>query len=209
MSSITTPTIYVIDDDNSMRQAVTLLLKTVGYKPVSFAHPEEFLAKHDPTVHGCVVTDIRMPQMSGLEIQQHLNRAGTTLPVVFISGHGDVPMAVQAMRDGAFDFLTKPFRDQQLLDCINQALAQDAENRAAVERHADIRDRCESLTPREREIFGLVVEGKANKVIAIDLGLSERTVEIHRSNVMEKMGARSVAQLVKMYLTIFGEKAAA
>jgi FixJ family two-component response regulator len=143
--------------------------------------------------------------MSGLEVQQHLNRAGSLLPVILVTGHGDIPMAVQAMKDGAFDFLQKPFRDQDLLDRINAALKQDAENRSAVEKHADLRRRSESLTPREREVMALVVDGKANKVIAIDLGLSERTVEIHRANVMEKMGARSVAHLVKMNLTLDGE----
>ena len=127
------------------------------------------------------------------------------LPVILITGHGDIPMAVQAMKDGAFDFLQKPFRDQDLLDRINAALKQDAENRQSVDRLADLRQRAESLTPREREVMGHVVDGKANKVIAIDLGLSERTVEIHRANVMEKMGARSVAHLVKMHLTLGGE----
>jgi two-component system response regulator FixJ len=196
------PTIYVVDDDDSMRQAIALLLRTVGYTPVVFSRPSEFLAKFDPNVHGCLVLDIRMPEMSGLEVQQELNKSGAILPVIFVTGHGDIPMAVQAMKDGAFDFLTKPFRDQDLLDRINSALKQDAENRAAVEMHADLRRRFESLTPREREVLGLVVEGKANKVVAIDLGLSERTVEIHRANVMEKMGARSVAHLVKMFLTL-------
>jgi len=196
------PTIYIVDDDDSMRQAVALLLRTVGYNPIVFARPGDFLAKFDPNVHGVLVLDIRMPEMSGLEVQQQLNRSGAILPVIFITGHGDIPMAVQAMKDGAFDFLTKPFRDQDLLDRINGALKQDAENRAAIEQHADLRGRAESLTPREREVLELIVEGKANKVVAIDLGLSERTVEIHRANVMEKMGARSVAHLVKMYLTL-------
>lgn len=196
------PTIYVVDDDDSMRQAVALLLRTVGYSPIVFPRPSDFLAKYDPTAHGCLVLDIRMPEMSGLEVQQQLNRTGVILPVIFITGHGDIPMAVQAMKDGAFDFLTKPFRDQDLLDRINTALKQDAENRAAIEKHADLRLRAESLTPREREVLELIVEGKANKAAAIDLGLSERTVEIHRSHVMEKMGARSVAHLVKMHLTL-------
>lgn len=196
------PTIYVVDDDDSMRQAIALLLRTVGYTPIVFSRPNDFLAKYDPNVHGCVVLDIRMPEMSGLEIQQQLNRSGAILPVIFITGHGDIPMAVQAMKDGAFDFLTKPFRDQDLLDRINTALKQDAENRAAIEKHADLRRRMDSLTPREREVLELIVEGKANKVVAIDLGLSERTVEIHRANVMEKMGARSIAHLVKMHLTV-------
>ena len=196
------PTIFVVDDDDSMRQAVALLLRTVGYNPLVFARPSDFLSKFDPNIHGCLVLDIRMPEMSGLEVQQQLNRSGAILPVIFITGHGDIPMAVQAMKDGAFDFLTKPFRDQDLLDNINNALKQDGENRAAIEKHADLRRRAESLTPREREVLDLVVEGKANKVVAIDLGLSERTIEIHRANVMEKMGARSVAHLVKMHLTL-------
>jgi len=196
------PTIYIVDDDDSMRQAIALLLRTVGYTPVAFARPTDFLDKYDPDQHACLVLDIRMPQMSGLQVQQQLNRHGAMLPVIFITGHGDIPMAVQAMKDGAFDFLTKPFRDQDLLDRINGALKQDAENRAAIERLADLRRRAESLTPREREVFGLIVDGKANKVIAIDLELSERTVEIHRANVMEKMGARSVAHLVRMHLTL-------
>jgi two-component system, LuxR family, response regulator FixJ len=198
-------TVYIVDDDDGMRRALTLLMSTVGYHAIAFARPTDFLSKLDPSQPGCLVLDVRMPEMSGLEVQQHLNRAGSLLPVILVTGHGDIPMAVQAMKDGAFDFLQKPFRDQDLLDRINAALKQDAENRAAVEKHADLRKRSESLTPREREVMALVVDGKANKVIAIDLGLSERTVEIHRANVMEKMGARSVAHLVKMNLTLDGE----
>ena len=199
------PVVYVVDDDDGMRRALTVLITTVGYQPVAFAKPAEFLAKHDPGQPGCLVLDVRMPEMSGLEVQQHLNKAGSMLPVILISGHGDIPMAVQAMKDGAFDFLQKPFRDQELLDRINGALKLDGENRASVDRLADLTAREESLTPREREVLALVVDGKANKVIAIDLGLSERTVEIHRANVMEKMGARSVAHLVKMHLMLGGE----
>lgn len=196
------PTIYIVDDDDSMRKALALLLTTVGYTPVAFARPGQFLESYNPEQHGCVVLDIRMPQMSGLEVQQQLNRAGALLPVIFITGHGDIQMAVQAMKDGAFDFMTKPFRDQDLLDRVNSALKQDAENRAAVERRADLRSREALLTSREREVMSLVVDGKANKVMAIDLGLSERTIEIHRANVMEKMGAKSVAHLVKMQLNL-------
>ncbi len=203
----TAPTIYIVDDDDSMRRAITLLLRTVGYNPVAFTRPGEFLSKFDPNLHGCLVLDIRMPEMSGLEIQQQLNRTGAMLPVIFITGHGDIPMAVQAMKDGAFDFLTKPFRDQDFLDRINTALKQDAESRAELEKHTELRRRSESLTPREKEVFELIVDGKANKVVAIDLGLSERTVEIHRGNVMEKMAARSVAHLVKMYLTLHPDRA--
>jgi FixJ family two-component response regulator len=200
------PVIYIVDDDDSMREAIELLLRTVGYQTVPFARASEFLAKYNPDQHAALVLDVRMPVMSGLEVQKQLNRAGAMLPVIFMTGHGDIPMAVQAMKDGAFDFLTKPFRDQDLIDRINTALKQDKENRAELERHADLRRRAASLTAREREVMALVVDGKANKVIAIDLGLSERTVEIHRANVMEKMGARSIAHLVKMHLTLSGEE---
>jgi FixJ family two-component response regulator len=199
------PTIYIVDDDDGMRRALTILMSTVGYNAVPFARPSEFLAKYDAAQPGCLVLDVRMPEMSGLEVQQQLNRSGAMLPVILVTGHGDIPMAVQAMKDGAFDFLQKPFRDQELLDRINAALKQDAENHAIVERHADLKRRAESLTPREREVMALVVDGRANKVIAIDLGLSERTVEIHRANVMDKMGARSIAHLVKMQLTLDAE----
>ena len=196
------PMVYIVDDDDGMRRALSVLMTTVGYQPAAFAGPREFIAKHDPSQPSCLVLDVRMPEMSGLELQQHLNRSGSMLPVILISGHGDIPMAVQAMKDGAFDFLQKPFRDQELLDRINGALKLDAENRASTDRLADLKQRSDSLTLREREVMASVVDGKANKVIAIDLGLSERTVEIHRANVMEKMGARSVAHLVKMHLML-------
>ena len=199
------PVIYIVDDDDGMRRALTVLITTIGYQAVAFAKPTEFLAKYDPSQPACLVLDVRMPEMSGLEVQQHLNKAGSMLPVILVSGHGDIPMAVQAMKDGAFDFLQKPFRDQELIDRINGALKLDAQNRESVDRLADLKAREGSLTPREREVLLLVVDGKANKVIAIDLGLSERTVEIHRANVMEKMGARSVAHLVKMHLMLGGD----
>jgi two-component system response regulator FixJ len=198
----TEPVIYVVDDDDGMRRALDTLLSTIGYKTTVFSRPREFLAKFKAGSPGCLVLDIRMPDMSGLEVQQHLNRMGAMLPVIFITGHGDVPMAVQAMKEGAFEFIQKPFRDQDLLDRINHALRLDAENRNTVSRRAEVLHRSESLTPRERQVMDLVVDGAANKVIAIDLDLSERTVEIHRAKVMEKMGARSVAHLVKLHLTL-------
>jgi two-component system, LuxR family, response regulator FixJ len=199
---ITAPTVYVVDDDDGMRRALDTLLATVGYKTAVFSRPSEFLANFKADSPGCLVLDIRMPDMSGLELQQHLNRKGSMLPVIFITGHGDVPMAVQAMKEGAFEFIQKPFRDQDLLDRINHALKQDAENRSTVSRRAEVLHRVETLTPRERQVMDMVVNGAANKVIAIDLNLSERTVEIHRAKVMEKMGARSVAHLVKLQLTL-------
>jgi two-component system, LuxR family, response regulator FixJ len=196
------PTVYVVDDDDGMRSALAALLTTVGYKTAIFGRPSEFLARFRPDVPGCLVLDIRMPEMSGLDLQQQLNRGGVMLPVIFITGHGDVPMAVQAMKAGAFQFIQKPFRDQELLDHINHALRHDAENRRDLARRVDVQRRLESLTPRERQVMMLVADGAANKVMAIDLGLSERTVEIHRAKVMEKMGARSVAHLVKMQLML-------
>lgn len=195
-------TIFVVDDDDAMRRALGTLLGTVGYKTVLFSLPSEFLARFKADEPGCLILDIRMPEMSGLEVQQQLNRVGAMLPIIFITGHGDVPMAVQAMREGAFQFIQKPFRDQDLLDHINHALQSDRDNRKDVARRAEVQRRMETLTPREKQVMDLVVEGEANKVMAIDLGLSERTVEIHRAKVMEKMGARSVAHLVKMHLTL-------
>jgi two-component system, LuxR family, response regulator FixJ len=195
-------TVYIVDDDDGMRRALDTLLSTVGYRTAPFSRPSEFLLKYRTGLSGCLVLDIRMPEMSGLELQQQLNNMGSMCPIIFITGHGDVPMAVQAMKEGAFEFIQKPFRDQDLLDCINHAMKQDDENRGNQARRADILKKQESLTPRERQVMDLVVEGAANKVIAVDLALSERTVEIHRAKVMEKMGARSVAQLVKLHLTL-------
>src|ERR1039457_4819291 len=199
------PTVYVVDDNDSMRRALQTLLSTVGYVTAAYPGPMEFLAHFTADAPGCLVLDIRMPQMSGLELQQKLNLLGFMIPVIFITGHGDVPMAVQAMKEGAFEFIQKPFRDQELLDRINHALKQDAEYRSTAARRSEVMHRLESLTPRERQVMDMIVEGSANKVIAIDLGLSERTVEIHRAKVMEKMGARSVAHLVKMHLTMTDE----
>ncbi|NNM60600.1 MAG: response regulator transcription factor [Steroidobacteraceae bacterium] len=195
-------TVYVVDDDDGMRRALSLLLSTVGFATQSYARPSEFLANLKPDEPGCLVLDIRMPEMSGLELQQQLNRIGCMLPIIFITGHGDVPMAVQAMKAGAFEFIQKPFREQDLLDQINHALRHDAESRLNVARRTEVLRRLDTLTPRERQVMDMVVDGGANKVIAIDLGLSERTVEIHRAKVMEKMGARSVAHLVKLHMTL-------
>ena len=195
-------TIFVVDDDDAMRRALGILLNAVGYKTTLFSLPSEFLARLKVDDPGCLILDIRMPEMNGLEVQQQLNRLGAMLPVIFITGHGDVPMAVQAMKEGAFQFIQKPFRDQDLLDHINHALQSDRDNRKDVARRAEVQRRMETLTPREKQVMDLVVDGEANKVMAIDLGLSERTVEIHRAKVMEKMGARSVAHLVKMHLTL-------
>jgi two-component system response regulator FixJ len=194
------PIVFIVDDDTGVRGSLRVLLKSVGLASTPIASAQEFLKIYDPSQPGCLVLDIRMPGMSGLELQQELNRRGAIVPVIFITGHGDVPMAVEAMQQGAFDFLQKPFRDQDLIDRVQRALARDKENRGALQEHDRIQARLESLTPREREVLNLMTEGKQNKVMAAELGLSQRTVEIHRAHVMEKMGANSVAQLVRMVL---------
>ncbi|HEY0681110.1 MAG TPA: response regulator FixJ [Steroidobacter sp.] len=196
------PTIFVVDDDSAVRDALKLLLRSVGQSVETYGAGSEFLESYSEDRPGCLVLDIRMPGMSGLELQQKLNEKHSILPIIFITGHGDVPMAVEAMQAGAVDFIQKPFRDQDLIDRINQALEKDTSNRAALGERNDIRRRLETLTPREREVLDLVVHGKANKVIAGDLKLSQRTVEIHRARVMEKMQASSLAHLVRMVLEV-------
>lgn len=195
-------TVFIVDDDDAIRSSLRLLLKSVGLSAVAYPSARDFLAAWNPEQPSCLVLDVRMPGMSGLELQEELNRRGAIVPVIFITGHGDIPMAVEAMQHGAFDFLQKPFRDQDLIDRIQKAIASDAANRAQLLEKDRIRGRFESLTPREREVLALVTAGKANKVMAGDLGVSQRTVEIHRARVMEKMEAASLAHLVRMVLDL-------
>lgn len=195
-------TVHVVDDDDAVRSSLRLLLKSVGLPTVAHASAQEFLAAWDGDQPGCLVLDVRMPGMSGIELQAELNQRGAIIPVIFISGHGDIPMAVEAIQQGAFDFLQKPFRDQDLIDRVQRALASDAEHRQLLQQRETLKQRFESLTPREQEVLELVTQGKANKVMAGDLGVSQRTVEIHRARVMEKMGAQSLAQLVRMVLEL-------
>jgi two-component system, LuxR family, response regulator FixJ len=202
------PVAFIVDDDEAVRSSLRLLLKSVGLAPVALGSAREFLEKYDPAQPGCLVLDVRMPEMSGLELQEQLNLQGAVIPVIFITGHGDVPMAVEAMQAGAFDFLQKPFRDQDLIDRIQRALEKDRADRAVLNERSLIRQRLESLTPREREVLTMVTSGKPNKIMAADLGVSQRTVEIHRARVMEKMGASSLAQLVRMVMDL-GERTAA
>jgi FixJ family two-component response regulator len=190
------PLVYLVDDDAAVRDALGLLLRSVGLECEVFASALEFLESLDPDRHCCLVADIRMPGLSGLELQQRLNEQRAGIPIVFITGHGDVPMAVTAMKSGATDFVQKPFRDQDLLDRIHKALAQDREQRDRRAEEQAIRKRLELLTPRETEVMQRVVRGQANKVIAMDLGVSQRTVELHRARVMHKLGMRSLAELV-------------
>jgi two-component system response regulator FixJ len=194
--------VFVVDDDDAVRNSLRLLLKSVGLPTVAFASAREYLESWHPAQPGCLVLDVRMPGMSGLELQEELNRRGAIIPVIFISGHGDIPMAVEAIQHGAFDFLQKPFRDQDLIDRVQRALAADQANRQSLAQRDLLRQRYDSLTPREQEVMALVTKGKVNKVMAGDLDISQRTVEIHRARVMEKMGAQSLAQLVRMVMDL-------
>jgi len=193
-------TVYIVDDDQAIRHAMEMLMRSVGLNYEIFHSGNDFLASHTNDRAGCLVLDIRMPGLGGLELQDKLNEMGSTLPIIFITGHGDVPMAVEAMQKGAIDFIQKPFRDQELLDRIGEAVKADQEKRTAREEQHAVRDRIEKLTNREREVLDLVVTGKPNKVIAYELGVSQRTVEIHRARVMEKMEAKSLADLVRMHM---------
>jgi len=195
-------TVFIVDDDDAVRGSLRLLLKSAGLPAVAHASAQEFLDQWHPEQPGCLILDVRMPGMSGLELQSELNRRGAIIPVIFISGHGDIPMAVEAIQHGAFDFLPKPFGDKDLIDRVQRALAADAENRKTRIEKETLRSRYDSLTPREQEVLTLVTQGKANKVMAGDLGVSQRTVEIHRARVMEKMGAQSLAQLVRMTIDL-------
>jgi len=196
------PAVFIVDDDEAVRNALRLLLRSVGLAATALPNAQQFLQTYDPHQPGCLVLDVRMPGMSGLELQQQLNLRGAMLPVIFITGHGDIPMAVDAMQQGAFDFLQKPFRDQDLIDRIQRALERDRANRSEMDQKERARERLDSLTPREREILMLVTQGKPNKVMAADLGVSQRTVEIHRARVMEKMGVSSLAQLVRIVVDL-------
>lgn len=198
------PLVYVVDDDTGVLDAIRLLLRSVGLASRGFSSADEFLEAFDPEAHACIILDLRMPGMSGLELQARLRELGSVTPIIFVTAHGDVPSAVEAVKGGAVDFIQKPFQDQKLLDKIHQALAQDAALRAERRRKAEILERIRQLTPREAEVMALVVQGKMNKSIARELGISQRTVEIHRARVMEKMGARSVQELVQMILAVEG-----
>ena len=196
--SETAALVFVVDDDGPMRASLENLLRSVGLRVESFMSAPDFLRAKRPNVPSCLVLDVRLPGLSGLDLQHQLAEAGRELPIIFITGHGDIPMTVQAMKAGAVEFLTKPFRDQELLDAVEQALARDRQargERAVVER---LRGRYASLTRREREVLRGVVTGRLNKQIAGELGTSEATVKIHRHHLMEKMGAASLPELVRM-----------
>jgi FixJ family two-component response regulator len=192
------PVVFVVDDDPSMRRAIKRLVESVGLRVELFGSAQEFLRSERPDVASCLVLDIRLPGMSGLDFQHELAKAGIHLAIVFITGHGDIPMTVRAMKAGAVEFLTKPFRDQDLLDAIQQGLERDRIRWAQEAELGTLRARFESLTPREREVLPWVVSGLLNKQIADAIGASEATIKVHRSQLMRKMGAQSVAELVRM-----------
>ena len=191
------PIVFVIDDDAAVRDVIKDLLLSVGHAVESFASAEDFLAKRDPNAPGCLVLDVRLPGTSGLELQKRLIAQKDRIPIIFISGYGDVPMAVQVMKAGAVDFLQKPFREQELLECVQEALRRDHAQRENAEKISGVLTGYRSLTKREREIMKLVVTGQINKQIAAQVGLSEVTVKIHRAQVMHKMGTPSLADLVR------------
>ncbi len=197
--------VYIIEDDDAVRDSLQMMLESVGRNVQAFVNADQFLQSYSQEMAGCIVLDIRMPGINGMELQRKLNEMTSILPIIFVTGHGDVPMAVEAMQQGAVDFVQKPYREQELLDKISQAMELDQENRASLQQRQVILQQMKDLTPRERDVMLLMVDGKANKVIAIDLDISQRTVEIHRARVMEKLTANSLAHLVRMYMTVESE----
>ena len=191
-------TVFVVDDDESVREALKSLIRSVGLRVETFASAQEFLQSRDGDVPGCLVLDVRLPGLSGLDLQRELAGADIHTPIIFITGHGDIPMTVRAMKEGAVEFLTKPFRDQDLLDAIHQALERDLVAHKQRMEQVELRALFDSLTPREREVMGLVITGLLNKQVAAELGTSEVTIKLHRAQVMQKMRADSLADLVRM-----------
>ncbi|MBJ6138535.1 response regulator FixJ [Marinobacter litoralis] len=198
----TPQTVYVVEDDEAVRDSLALLLKSDSKPVKTYENAGAFLKDYSEEMAGCIVLDIRMPGMDGMELQKKLNEKHSILPIIFVTGHGDVPMAVDAMKEGAVDFIQKPYREEALLEKIEAALAQDREQRKTLGERMEIVRRVKSLTPRETEIMDRMIAGQANKVIAIELEISQRTVEIHRSRVMHKMGTHSLAHLVRMVLSV-------
>lgn len=198
---MTDAVVFVVDDDQAVRDSLQQLLQAVGLRVQTYASAQDFLAAYQADTPGCLVLDIRMPGMGGLDLQAQLVQEGVQLPIIFLTGHGDVPAAVRALKAGAMDFLQKPVNSQSLLDLVQQAIRRDAEIRATSAEQAEITRRLATLTVREREVLDMMVAGKANKVIAVELAISERTVEFHRGKIMKKMGVRSLAELVNMVST--------
>jgi RNA polymerase sigma factor (sigma-70 family) len=194
-------TVWVVDDEAAMRNSLKWLIESIGFAVRAYASAEEFLRAYDASVPGCIVSDVRMPGMSGIELQAELARRGGAVPMIFLTAHGEIPMAVRAIQDGAFDFIEKPFSNHGLLERIQRAVARERQTRVSVERRKDVRERLERLSTREREVLDQIVQGKANKEIASQLNVSVKTVEFHRAHVMQKMGAYSVASLLHAILS--------
>ncbi len=194
--------VYVVEDDEAVRDSLMLLLKSEGFDVSEFSDAESFLAVYDDRMSGCIVLDIRMPGMDGMTLQTELLNQSSILPIIFVTGHGDVPLAVDAMKNGAVDFIQKPYKENALIEKVREAIALDEKQRKMLNERKLIKENLEKLTPRELEVMNMMIEGNANKVIAIDLNISQRTVEIHRSRVMHKMGTSSLAHLVKMVMFV-------
>lgn len=192
------PVVFVVDDDEAICRSLGLLIEDIGLKAQAFTSAQHFLSAYDPVQPGCLVLDVRMSGMSGLELQSRLNELGIRIPTIIMTGHGDVPMAVEAMKAGALDFVEKPFRDQVMLDSIQKAVVFDRQTRETERHCADFRSKLEMLTQREQQIMDMLIGGKANKVIAYELEISQKTVDFHRSNILGKLGVNSVVDLVRL-----------
>jgi two-component system response regulator FixJ len=196
------PTVFIVDDDEAVRDMLAMLVGTLGYHTRTFASGQDFLEHYSPELHGCLLLDVRLPGLSGLGLQERLNELNSILPIIFISAHGDIRMAVEALQKGALDFIEKPFREQDLLDKITVAIEQDRGNRRDLLEKQRIAERMQSLTAREQDVLQRVVAGQANKVIALELGIAQSTVEIHRGKVMRKMKARNLTHLMRMVIAL-------
>ena len=202
------PIVYIVDDDSGMRTSLAWLLESVGVRSVGFANAGEFLKAFDPAMPACLVLDVRMPEQSGFDVQAELNRQGASLPIIFVSGHGDIPMSVRALQNGAIDFVEKPYNSQQMLDRVQRALKLAAQRHLADQKQRELRKRIDSLTAREKEVLRGVIDGHGSKRIASDLSISVKTVDVHRASIKDKLGAASIAMLVRDVMAVWDRDAA-